>query len=59
MIVTMYGLYFNHYKSLRRMMAILKTIRHSTGLPWVALFLSAIGLGLLPLLLKYQKIIKL
>ncbi|KAH1016437.1 hypothetical protein HUJ04_007655 [Dendroctonus ponderosae] len=45
-VVTLYGLYFNHYKSLRRMMLILKTVRQTTGLPWLALFLTSIGLGL-------------
>ncbi|KAL1489180.1 hypothetical protein ABEB36_014118 [Hypothenemus hampei] len=45
-IVTLYGLYFNHYKSLMRMMSILKTVRHSTSLPWMTLFLTSIGLGL-------------
>ncbi|XP_066251367.1 uncharacterized protein [Euwallacea similis] len=45
-IVILYGLYFNHYNSLRRMMTVLKASRYSTGLPWTALFLMSIALGL-------------
>ncbi|XP_066261704.1 uncharacterized protein [Euwallacea similis] len=45
-VVTLYGLYFNHYKSLLKMVAVLRAVRHSSGLPWVALFLTSISLGL-------------
>ncbi|KAJ8934020.1 hypothetical protein NQ314_013656 [Rhamnusium bicolor] len=45
-IVTLYGLYYNHYKSLSKMMSVLRHIRHASALPWVALFITAIGLVL-------------
>ncbi|XP_066147097.1 uncharacterized protein [Euwallacea fornicatus] len=45
-VVTLYGLYFNHYKSLRKMVAVLRTVRYSTGLHWVALVLMSVSLGL-------------
>ncbi|KAF7278671.1 uncharacterized protein LOC143195827 [Rhynchophorus ferrugineus] len=45
-IVTLYGLYYNHYRSLRRMTALLKSVRLSSALPWIALFLTAVGLVL-------------
>ncbi|KAJ8956675.1 hypothetical protein NQ318_014030 [Aromia moschata] len=48
-IVTVYGLYYNHYKSLSKMLGVLRSIRHTTGLPWIALFITSIGLG------KYNK----
>ncbi|XP_050308587.1 uncharacterized protein LOC126744994 [Anthonomus grandis grandis] len=45
-IVTLYGLYFNQYRSIKRMMSILKAVRNSTGLPWMALIIISVGLGL-------------
>ncbi|KAG5876630.1 hypothetical protein JTB14_005046 [Gonioctena quinquepunctata] len=45
-MVTLYGLYYNHYRSLSRMMTILKHVRHATALPWIALSTTAIGLVL-------------
>ncbi|KAJ8970250.1 hypothetical protein NQ317_017612, partial [Molorchus minor] len=44
-IVTLYGLYYNHYKSLSKMTTVLRSVRHATGLPWLALFVTSIGLG--------------
>ncbi|XP_023311436.1 uncharacterized protein LOC111692011 [Anoplophora glabripennis] len=49
-IVTLYGLYFNHYKSLSKMMTVLRHVRHATALPWIALFVTAVGLVLRVLL---------
>ncbi|XP_030751942.1 uncharacterized protein LOC115879314 [Sitophilus oryzae] len=45
-IVTLYGLYYNHYRSLRRMTVILRAVRLASPFPWIALFLTAVGLGL-------------
>ncbi|KAJ8922969.1 hypothetical protein NQ315_001515 [Exocentrus adspersus] len=45
-IVTLYGLYFNHYRSLSKMMTVLRHVRHATALPWIAIFITAVGLVL-------------
>ncbi|CAH1112666.1 unnamed protein product [Psylliodes chrysocephalus] len=43
---TMYSLYYNHYKSLSRMIRILRHVKHATALPWIALFAATVGLVL-------------
>ncbi|XP_074036064.1 uncharacterized protein [Leptinotarsa decemlineata] len=45
-LAALYGLYYNHYKSLSRMAAVLKHVRHTTALPWIALSTTALGLVL-------------
>ncbi|CAH1973836.1 unnamed protein product [Acanthoscelides obtectus] len=45
-IVTFYGLYYNHYKSVSKMATILRHIRYVTAVPWLALFAISIGLVL-------------
>ncbi|VEN60209.1 unnamed protein product, partial [Callosobruchus maculatus] len=44
-IVTLYGLYYNHYKSVSKMAAVLRHIRYVTAVPWLALLAISIGLG--------------
>nr|CAH7742847.1 unnamed protein product [Callosobruchus chinensis] len=43
-IVTFYGLYYNHYMSISRMAAVLRHIRYVTAVPWLALLTISIGL---------------
>lgn len=44
-VVTLYGLHYNHYKSLTKMTRVLRLNRNSTALPWLALFMTGFGLG--------------
>nr|CAI5826269.1 unnamed protein product [Callosobruchus analis] len=45
-VVTFYGLYYNHYKSVSKMAAVLRHIRYVTAVPWLALLAISIGLVL-------------
>ncbi|XP_050501954.1 uncharacterized protein LOC126881623 [Diabrotica virgifera virgifera] len=50
-IAATYGLYYNHYKSLVRMTSTLKPIKHATPIPWIALFVTSMGLVLKAILI--------
>ncbi|CAG9862445.1 unnamed protein product [Phyllotreta striolata] len=43
---TAYSLYYNHYKSLMKMTRILKHVKNTTALPWIALFATTVGIVL-------------
>ncbi|XP_060522381.1 uncharacterized protein LOC132699593 [Cylas formicarius] len=46
LVFTLYGIYYNQYKSLVQMLSILRSIRHVSSLAWIAIGISFLGLVL-------------